>query len=199
MKKICILLIFVLLGIGVHASGDDYFDRGIRFFWSFGDFGVSWDNVGSSYMALPSLKIANLNWMTWPGFGWGFHLFSFEGDANLKQVLILPAEINYSPLGYRRDGLMITLYGRGGLMTQLSDTENTTFLQRSSLFGAAGLRIAWFPALGKNWSIFNGGFIEYTSQKYLRIGLSIDLTVIAAFWLFSTVDKYSDSGKKKHR
>ena len=194
MKKAIILTAFIFIAASfVHAQYDDYPDSNysngnVRFFWSIGDIGISWDNVAGSYRTLASMKIANLNWMVWPGFGWGFNLFSFEGTSDWSQVLIFPVEASFSPFGYRSDGLLLSLYGRGGLMMQMANTAETSFWDRTRFFGAAGLRFAWFPAPGKNWSIFTGAFVEYTTKRELRIGLSVDLTIIAAIWLLSTTN-----------
>ena len=182
MKKLLLLMVFLgVFGSSVHAYG------GVRLFWSFGDIGVSWDNLTRNHYVSPVLNVGNISWITRPGFGWGFHLFNIESSTKWANMMILPIEVNYSPIGFSGNGLMLTMYGRGGWLVELEKNSKRPFGDRNSFLGAAGLRVAWNPTLGKNWALYAGGFIEYNTRNELRVGLSVDLSIFALFWLYASV------------
>jgi hypothetical protein len=136
-----------------------YSNENIRFFWSFGDIGVSYDNLINKFEPFPFMTVGNINWITKRGFGFGFHMFNVEGSKNWQHSLILPVEISYSPFGDNDKYLFLTFYGRGGWMVNFNSNDGISFADRNSFFGAAGLRTSWIPTLGKHWSIFTGAFI----------------------------------------
>lgn len=172
MKKLLVVIFLIVVVNSLHASDN------IRFFWSFGDIGFSFEGKEKYMELFPSMNVGSFNWITDFGLGWGFHTFSIESSSNWTQALILPVEISYSPFGDNSKQLFLTLYGRGGWMLN-ADTNSSVF-DRSGLFGAAGLRTAWIPTMGKHWSIFTGAFVEYTSKNEIRMGVSVDTSVIAA-------------------
>jgi len=47
------------------------------------------------------------------------------------------------------------------------------------------MRFAWIPLFGNSWSMYTGAFIEYTTKNELRIGLSVDVTIVGLIYLFS--------------
>ena len=194
MKKFCLVVIITaVFSASLYAA-----DRN-GYFWSFGDIGIYWNTTAGDDNVYPLLNIGNLNWITSSGLGWGFHLFNLEGNSNWTQALILPVEINFSPLRRNDGNPILTLYGRGGLLTRFDSGSFQSFFERSRLFGAAGLRMALFPAVGQSWSIYTGGFVEYTTRRELRIGISVDLSVAALIWLILSTDSDSNSGKQKRR
>ena len=182
MKKL--LLTVVLLGVlstAVHAY------EGVRLYWSFGDIGISWDDLTRNHYISPVLNVGAINWITKPGFGWGFHLFNIESSRKWANMMILPVEISYSPIGFSGKSLMLTLYGRGGWLVELEKDSIRPFSERNSFLGAGGLRVAWNPMLGKNWALYTGGFIEYNTKNELRVGVSVDLSIFALFWLYASI------------
>jgi hypothetical protein len=194
MKKYYLSLILLgVFNISIYAN------ENIRFFWSFGDIGISVDNLPNKFEPFPFINVGNINWITKHGFGWGFHVFNVEGDRNWQQTLFLPMEINYSPFGDNKDFLFITLYSRGGWMVRFNNNTEDSFADRNGLFGAIGLRASWFPTLGEHWSIFTGAFIEYTSKNELRIGASLDTSVIVALATIAFGIALSDSESKNER
>jgi hypothetical protein len=149
----------------------------IRFYWSLGDIGVSFDGMKNEIEPVPFINVGNINWIMKNGLGFGFHVFDVE---NWRQALVLPVEINYSPFGDNDKHLFLSLYGRGGWLIQFDSENNLPFSQRNGFFGAAGLRAAWIPpAFNGYWSVFTGAFIEYTSKNELRMGVSLDTSVVA--------------------
>jgi hypothetical protein len=169
-------IFIVLMGIFNFLA---YANENIRFFWSFGDMGFSIDHLKDEFKMVPYINVGNINWVTKHGLGWRFNVFNIEWNENNPQSLILPLEINYSPFGDNAAYLFLTLYGRGGWMLKFNN-DSASLLERSSFFGAVGLRTAWFPTVGKYWSVFTGAFIEYTTKNELRIGVSIDTGIIVA-------------------
>jgi len=180
MKKRCLALLFlVILNSSIHAYG--YLPFGFaRFFWSFGDIGISFESVGDNFRPYSFMNIGNINWITRFGLGWGFNLFNIEGSDNWRQALILPVEISFSPFGDNPANMFLSLYGRGGWMINYNPDYYGSLSRRSSFFGAMGLRLAWIPRMGEYWSIFTGGFIEYTTRKEIRMGVSVDTSIIVA-------------------
>jgi len=131
MKKLLISAVFfIFLNSMVSAYG-------LRYYWSFGDIGFSWDNIARKYELLGFLNVGNFNWITPHGFGFGINVFNFEGSSDWTQTLILPAEINYSPFRNSDNNPILTFYGRGGLMTRFERYSEKSFRQRSSFCGAA--------------------------------------------------------------
>jgi hypothetical protein len=175
MKKCYLFIAFFSV-----SSSLVYSSENIRFFWSFGDIGVSYDNLINKFEPFPFMNIGNINWITRHGLGLGFHIFNVEGTENWQQSLVLPVEISYSPFGDNDKYLFLTFYGRGGWMINFNSDGEKPFSERNGFFGAAGLRASWFPTLGKHWSIFTGAFIEYTTKNELRMGMSVDTSVIVA-------------------
>ncbi len=173
MKKLLLIIFFSILINCAYAIDND-----IQFFWSLGDMGVSFESKENDFKAIPFINVGNINWITKHGLGWGFHVFNIEGSPDWKQALILPLELNYSPFGYNKNFLFLTLYARGGWLVNYDNDITGSMLDRSSLFGAAGLRTAWIPKLEEHWSIFTGAFIEYTSKNEIRMGISLDTSVI---------------------
>jgi hypothetical protein len=175
MKRCFLVIIFMgIFNFFIQA------DENIRFFWSFGDIGYSLDNLVNKFEPFPFINVGNINWITKHGFGWGFHVFNIEGSKDWHQSLLLPIEINYSPVRSDSKYLFLTFYGRGGWMIRFDNDSEKPFSERNDLFGAVGLRAAWFPKVGDYWSIFTGAFIEYTSKNELRIGASLDTSVVIA-------------------
>ena len=160
---------------------------GIRYFWSFGDIGVSWENLTGKSRFGSYANVGSLNWITRSGIGWGFNMFNFEGSQNWLQMLILPAEVFYSPLRTKDGNPILTFYGRGGLLTKI-DKGSMSFKERSEFFGAAGLRASWFPLMGESWSVYTGAFIEFTTRKELRVGISIDFSIFALIYFRALLD-----------
>ena len=182
MKKACLVMVFLtVFGASVHSW------ENIRMFWSFGDIGISWENLTRDHYISPVLNAGNIAWITRPGLGWGFHLFNIESSRKWVNMMILPLEVNYSPIGFSGKGLMLTMYGRGGWMVELEKNSPRSFADRNGFLGAAGLRVAWNPTLGKNWALYAGGFVEYNTRNQLRVGVSVDLSIFALFWLYASV------------
>ena len=192
MKKYC-LAVIISLSLNSLIYSNDY----IRFFWSIGDIGIGWDTMANKPDPIFFLNVGNFNWVTPFGLGWGFHLFDATATYDYQQTIILPVEVNFSPFGDRDSFLFFTLYGRGGLLPGFDYGEGESFFSKSSFWGAAGLRAAWFPTIGNSWSIYLGGFVEYTTRNELRVGLSVDLTIIALYWLYSASEPSSSKDKKK--
>jgi hypothetical protein len=194
MKKYYLFIVFIaVLNSGVYS------DDNIRFFWSFGDIGVSYDNLTDKFDPFPFINVGNINWIMRNGLGFGFHIFNIEGTKNWQQSLILPIEISYSPFGDNGKYLFLTFYGRGGWMINFNSVAERSFSERSSFFGAAGLRASWFPTLGEHWSIFTGAFIEYTTKNELRIGVSVDASVVVALATIAFGIALSTSDNDKDR
>ncbi|MCL2834135.1 MAG: hypothetical protein FWD78_13270 [Treponema sp.] len=189
------LVIFALFAAPLQAQSL----WGTRFFWSFGDIGVSWDTISGKYDPTLFLNAGNINWITAYNVGFGFHLFDLEANSKTAQTLLLPVEINFNPLRQDSGNPILTLYGRGGLQTRFDTDSSKSFFERSNFFGAAGLRLAWLPAVGKNWSIYTGGFVEYTTRGELRAGLSVDVTIMTLIWLYTAADSNNNSGNNKRR
>jgi len=195
MRRFYLAIAFIgVFNISIYAN--DY----IRLFWSLGDVGVSFDSIGDDFSVLPFINVGNVNWITRYGFGFGFKVFNIESSRDWKQAQILPIEINYSPFGDNDMNLFLTFYGRGGWVLNYNTELERSLKDRSSLFGAAGLRFAWIPRLGQFFSIFTGAFIEYTSRKELRMGVSVDLSVLVVLFTAALVSRDSEgSGRSSHR
>ena len=187
-KKFLTIALFIFIS-------NVYANENIRMFWSLGDIGVSWHGTQEDLIACPFMNVGNINWITTHGLGWGFNIFNIEGSTNWNKALILPAEISFSPFGDNAKKMFLTFYGRGGWMLSFDSEIKGSVFERSSLFGAAGLRAAWFPTVGEYWSIFSGAFIEYTSKNELRLGFSIDTTVLVALTAIVFGIALSESGK----
>ena len=183
MKRFFLTAVLMSALFTLHAY-DDYSQEyyGFRYYWSFGDVGISWENITGRYDISSYLNVGSFNWISPYGFGFGFHLFNFEGRSDWGQMLILPAEVNYSPFRRHDNNPIFTFYGRGGWMMRLN--QNGSFRDRSGFLGAAGFRAVWAPLVGNSWSVFSGGFIEYTTRRELRVGVSIDVTIFALLWLY---------------
>ena len=182
MKKCCLAVVFVIaLNFSAHAY------EGLHYYWSFGDIGISWENLTRRYDVATYLNVGNFNWITRHGLGFGFNFLNMEGRADWTQMLILPVELSYSPFRNGSNNPIFTFYGRGGLMTRLHKNGGS-FWNRSGFFGAAGFRASWVPLLGNSWSVFNNVFIEYTTKNQLRIGVSIDVTIFSLIWLYITAE-----------
>jgi len=183
MKKFIMAVVFsAVLGTSVHAYG------GIRYFWSFGDIGVSWENITGNTDICTYMNAGNFNWITPAGFGFGFNFINFEGTYDWRQLLILPVEVSYSPFRDGDNNPIFTFYGRGGWMTRFDHNGKKIYADKNMFFGAAGFRASWFPLLANSWSVYSGAFIEYTTKGELRIGISVDLTIFALFWLWAGSD-----------
>ena len=178
MKKILVLLILC-----VSLNSISHANENIRYYWSFGEIGVSWDNIANDRKVQSFLNIGNFNWITWTGLGFGMNLFNFEGSSDWSHTLLLPLEINYSPIRRSDGNPVLTFYGRGGLMNKFEKGSDKSFFERSEFFGAAGIRAAWFPLFGESWSMYTGAFIEYTSRNELRIGVSVDITIVGLIYI----------------
>jgi hypothetical protein len=175
------------------------FKRKYSIFWSFGDIGASFDNLTNRFEPFPFINVGNINWITTHGFGFGFHIFNIEGTESWQQSLVLPIEISYSPFGDNEKYLFLTFYGRGGWMINFNSNDEKSFSERNGFFGAAGLRASWFPTLGNYRAVFTGAFIEYTTKNELRMGISVDTSVIVALATIAIGIALSPSDNDKDR
>ena len=183
MKRIILIIICIF---ALNSQLWAYEDGETQIYWSLGDVGFNFDIMSAELMPAFFLNVGNINWVTSSGFGWGFNFINMEISENGMDTLILPVEISYNPLMDKAGNLFLSFYGRGGWQVRHYDTEvEKPLSERSRFFGAAGMRFAWMPKIGNSWSLYNGAYIEYTTNRELRVGLSIDLAIVGLMWLYS--------------
>jgi hypothetical protein len=193
-KKISYLLLSVLIIDGVNSQE-------IKFGWSLGDIGWSYNFIGG-------YDVADANVLQ-------FHV-SFEKINVMLNTSILfatnkndrrevepfynsflPLEIVYSPFKWK--WVHISLYARGMReMGYIGGVDNPTEVS-DGFFGAVGFRLGLIPieAYAPKYSsyVFNI-FSEYTVRNEFKVGASVDILDLILLWLMMPSEKQEEADKR---
>ncbi|MDR1249686.1 MAG: hypothetical protein LBK63_10320 [Treponema sp.] len=160
----------------------------VKFGWSFGDFGWSYDFIGKRDVADANilrfiLSFEKMNLMLNTAILYG------TNKNNRKEMepfynSFFPLEIVYSPFKWKYAHL--AAYGRAAWEIEYrGDIEDASPIS-NGFFGSLGCRIGLFPkesALFKYKFYVLAIFSEYTTRNEFKLGASIDFFDLVYFWL----------------
>ncbi|MDR1787538.1 MAG: hypothetical protein LBR16_03715 [Treponema sp.] len=180
----------LLLGAALGAEAQT------KFGWALGDVAFFYDPLHNT--ANGAFSFVKLNWHFPYGFGCGLSLMEFHDntlsdDGAFSYYAVLPAEVSYNLFSVRGQ-LYGALYLRGSWQIQ-SDGGAAVFppdLSRPGRFyGGAGFRFFYFPTNLFRYSAYSSVFVEYSTARELKLGMSLDLgTVIYVALLAAAAEKW---------
>jgi hypothetical protein len=172
-KRVLYFIFFVL--IIAKANSQE-----IKFGWSLGDFGWSYNFTGGhdvvDFRAVNFIvSFEKIPVMLTTAVMSGTNK-NHRGDADPFYNSFLPLEIAYSPFRWKYAD--ISLYGRGAWETAYTEAADDSGEIAHGFFGALGLRVGLFPIqpnLFKYTAHVITVFSEYTMRNEFKLGISVDL------------------------
>ena len=174
------LFLIICLFISITAVNAEITDWG----WTVGDAGMAYDIMNNSYMF--NYRILTANMLINERLGIGTSLFAIENwpdNCNQLRYSIFPIELSYKIVSLR-NLFYWTVFGRAEWQFIKYDQffDGEPFFYKDNQFqGAIGSRFSFFkPSEEIHYSWLSSLFVEYTTSKEVKIGVSVDGLVLAA-------------------
>jgi len=183
MNRLRIIYFLFFLFIISKINAQDF-----RFGWNIGSINLYGDIKNDESDV--DCNIFHFNWII-NKFSLGFNILDIY-DFNQKKYngiikySILPVKLSYVLLS-DNDWLFLSVYGKAGW--QLTRIINDDDINHD-IYGSFGIQLFAFPELIYNYSPYFALFCEYDTYKRLKIGLSLDLSIVSYFILRAWAESY---------
>ena len=187
MKKICIIwFLCFLLSSPFNAAAED-----VNFGWSLGNIWGYYET--SQKFGSLDYSLLNFNWLLHDRFIIAFDAIKMHGSPGNSDYFvstILPTEVGFIPLSFdigRNHQLCFSINGRIGWQYK---THKKTEEDSHAFFGSIGSEIfiqLRMPNKKMPYSRYAALFVDYTTEKQLKVGLRLDLTSVLLGWLWLNI------------